>query len=172
MEHDHMIKALTPNRSNHPLYTHVFADAALTDVDAELEQFTVQAWCTASGILPAHLADQISDLARNERSSGLAAPHLPGPEQSKCGTMPSYDRFWLDYGKRRVPATPETRQIHSRRSPEVNFGRFLADRLSTPIWWRRAKFSSSRQACEQNIEDRNQRSEIRKAGNQGTEVDH
>jgi hypothetical protein len=31
-----------------------------------------------------HLADQISDLARNERSSGLAAPHLPGPEQTKA----------------------------------------------------------------------------------------
>jgi hypothetical protein len=88
------------------------------------------------GILPAHLADQISDLARKEWSSGLAAPHLPGPEQSKCGTMPSYDRFWLDGGKRRMPATPECqppqrrdRQIHNRRSPEVNFGHFFADRF-------------------------------------------
>jgi len=34
------------------------------------------------------------------------------------------------------------RQIHNRRSPEVNFGRFLADRRSTPLWWRRARFSS------------------------------
>src|SRR3981189_2588531 len=62
---------------------HVFADAALTDADAEFEQFAVDAGGTPTGILPAHLADQISDLARNDRSSGLAAPHLPGPEQTK-----------------------------------------------------------------------------------------
>jgi hypothetical protein len=41
----------------------------------------VDAWCAPTGILAAHLADQISDLARNEWSSGLAAPHLPGPER-------------------------------------------------------------------------------------------
>ena len=107
---------------------HVFADAALTDVDAEFEQFAVDTWSTPSGILLAHLADQISDLARNERSSGLAAPHLPGPEQTKAGTMPGYDRFWLDDGQRRAPAAPEARQTDPQQAvPEVNFGRFLAD---------------------------------------------
>jgi hypothetical protein len=64
---------------------HVFADAALPDVHAEFERFAADAGCTPTGILPAHLADQISNLARNERSSGLAAPHLPGPEQTKAG---------------------------------------------------------------------------------------
>jgi hypothetical protein len=75
-----------------------FADAALPDVDAEFEQFPVDAGCTPSGVLPAHLANQISDFARNERSSGLAAPHLLGPEQPKASAMPSNDRFWLDDG--------------------------------------------------------------------------
>ena len=42
---------------------HVFADAALADVDAEFEQFAVDARRTPTRILPAHLADQISDLA-------------------------------------------------------------------------------------------------------------
>src|SRR5207247_3564704 len=60
-----------------------------------------------SGILPAHLADQISDLARKDRSSGLAAPHLPGPEQPKASTMPGKDCFWLDDGQRRAPVAPE-----------------------------------------------------------------
>jgi hypothetical protein len=46
------------------------------------------------------------------------------------------------------------RQIHNRRSPEVNFGRFLADLRSTAIWWRRARFSSLRAACERKIENR------------------
>ena len=87
---------------------HVFAHAALTDVDAEFAQFAMDAGCTSTGILPAHLAEQISDLARNGRSSGLAVPYLPGPEQPKAGTMPGNDRFWLDDGQRRAPEAGQT----------------------------------------------------------------
>jgi hypothetical protein len=103
---------------------HVFAHAALTDVDAEFEQFAMDAGRTPTGILPAHLADQISDLERNDRSSGLAAPHLPGPEQSKAGTMPGYDRFWLDDGQRRAPVTPEAGQTDPQQA--VPRGQFRA----------------------------------------------
>ena len=39
------------------------ADTALPDVDAQFEQFAVDARCTPNGILPAHLANQISDFA-------------------------------------------------------------------------------------------------------------
>ena len=77
---------------------HVFADAALTDVHAEFEQFAMDAGCTPSGIVPAHLADQIPDIERNDGSTWLAAPHPPVPKQSKAGTMPSHDGFWLDDG--------------------------------------------------------------------------
>jgi len=68
----------------------------------------MDAGCTPSGIVPAHLADQISGLARNDRSSRLAVPHLPSPEQSKAGTMPGQDRFRLDDSQRRAPVPPET----------------------------------------------------------------
>ena len=95
---------------------HVFADAALPEVDAELEQFAVDAGCTPTGILPAHPADQISDLAGNDGSSGLAAPHLPGPEQTKAGTMPGNDRFWLDDGQRRAPVAPEAGQADPQQA--------------------------------------------------------
>ncbi len=63
---------------------HVFADAAFNDVDGEFAQFAVDAGCTPTGVLPAHLADQISDLAGNNRSSELAAADLPGPEPAKA----------------------------------------------------------------------------------------
>jgi hypothetical protein len=43
----------------------------------------VNARCTPQGILPAHLADQVSDLAQNNWSSALAVPYLPSPEQAK-----------------------------------------------------------------------------------------
>ena len=86
---------------------HVFADAALTDVDAELEQLTRDPWCTPTGILSAHLADQISDLTGNDRSSRLAVPYFPGPENTKALAMPGQDRFGLDDGQRRAPSAPD-----------------------------------------------------------------
>jgi len=79
----------------------------LTDVDAEFEQLTVDPWCTPTGILSAHFVDQISDLARNDRSSRSAAPHSPSPEEAKAGAMPRYDGFRLDDGQRRAPVAPE-----------------------------------------------------------------
>src|ERR687888_495854 len=53
-------------------------------------------------------------------------------------------------------------QNQSRRSSGVNLGRFLAERRSTPIWWRRARFSNSRAARERKTEDRVARSVARK----------
>src|SRR5215831_16588058 len=78
---------------------HVFADTALSDVDAEFEKFAMDARCTPTRILLAHHADQVSDFVGDEGSSGLPAPHLPSPEPSKAGTMPGQDRFWLDDGQ-------------------------------------------------------------------------
>src|SRR5260370_41701354 len=89
---------------------HVFADAALTDVDAKLEQLTVDPWCTPRRILSAHLADQISDLTGNDGSSRLAVPHLPGPEKTKALAMPGHDRLGLDDGQRRAPVAPHAGQ--------------------------------------------------------------
>ena len=42
---------------------HIFADTALSDVDAEFEKFAVDPWCIPTGVLTAHLANQISDFA-------------------------------------------------------------------------------------------------------------
>src|SRR2546429_7982945 len=53
-----------------------------------------------------------SNLARKERSSGLAAPHLPPPEAAK----PSYDSFWLDDGHGREPVAPEAGQKKSQKA--------------------------------------------------------
>jgi hypothetical protein len=89
---------------------HILADAALPDVDAEFEQFAVDAGCTPTGIFPAHPADQISDLTGDDRSSGSAAPHLPGPKQAKPFAMPGHDRCGLDDGQRRAPVAPNPGQ--------------------------------------------------------------
>jgi len=95
---------------------HIFADTAFPDVDAKLEIFAVDAGCSPSGVLPAHLADQLSDLARNDRSSRLAVPHLPSPEQAKAGTMPGKERFGFDDGQRRAPVMPEAGQADPQQA--------------------------------------------------------
>ena len=89
---------------------HVFADAALSDLDAQFEQFAMDAGCTPTGILLAHSADKISDLVGDDWSSGLAASHHPGPESAEPSTMPRYNGFWLDDGQCGSPVSPELGQ--------------------------------------------------------------
>ncbi len=103
---------------------HVFADAALADVDTEFAQLAVDAGCPPTRILPAHPADQVSNLAGNDRSSRLAAAHLPGPEPAKARTMPGHDRFGLDDGQGRTPVAPEAGQPDPQQA--VRWGQLAA----------------------------------------------
>ena len=98
---------------------HVFAYAALPDVDADLQQLTVDAGCTPTGILSAHFADQISDITGNRRSSRLAAPDLPGPEETKALAMPSKDCVRLNNRQRRAPVAPDPGQPDPEKTVHV-----------------------------------------------------
>src|ERR1022692_5178216 len=95
---------------------HVFAYAGLPDVDADFEQLAVDAGCTPTGILSAHSADQISDFTRNRRSSRLAPPDLPGPEETKTLAMPRNDRLWLNNSQHRAPVAPDARQPNPQKA--------------------------------------------------------
>ena len=70
----------------------------------------MDAGCTPSGVFAAHPADQISDLTGNDRSSGLAPPHFPGPEEAKAGAMPGNHRFRFDDSQGRAPVAPDAGQ--------------------------------------------------------------
>jgi hypothetical protein len=90
---------------------HVFADAGLADVDAQLEQLPVNPGCTPPRILPAHPADQIANLARNDRPSGVAAPHLPGPEPEQGEDLSLVEFKAAEYqGSKQVVASDEIKQ--------------------------------------------------------------
>ena len=95
---------------------HVFAYAGLPDSDAEFEQFAVDAGCTPTGILAAHSADQISDFTGNCRSSRLAPPDFPGPEETKALAMPRNDRVWLNNSQHRAPVAPDARQPNPQKA--------------------------------------------------------
>src|SRR5260370_19464331 len=134
---------------------HVFADAALTDIDAQLEQLTVDSWSTPRGIPPAHLPDQISD--SREMTGRPGCPRRTFQVQNR--RKPARCQAMTVCGLTMASAERQSRhsrgiQIHNRWSPEVNFGRFAPYLWSTPIWWRRAKFSSRRAARERKIEHR------------------
>ena len=60
---------------------HVFAHAGLADVDAELEQFAMDAWRAPEWFSRLKLADQFANLFRNAPPPALAASNFPGPEQ-------------------------------------------------------------------------------------------
>jgi len=87
---------------------YVFADAALSDVEAKFEQFAMDAGCTPQGILPAHLADQVSDLAQNNWSSALAVPCRTFQVQNrrKAARCQATTVSGLN-GQRRAPVGPE-----------------------------------------------------------------
>ena len=80
------------------------------DFDAKLEQLPVDAGCTPTRILPAHPADQITNLARNDGSSRSATLDFPSPEKAEASTMPGKDRLGLNDGQGGAPAAPHARQ--------------------------------------------------------------
>ena len=63
-----------------------------------------------SGVFAAHPPDQVAELAGNRRSSQVATPDLPGPEEAEALSMPSHDRLRLNDSQRRAPVTPHPGQ--------------------------------------------------------------
>jgi hypothetical protein len=120
----------------------VLAYVRFADVDAQFEQFPMDARCTPERILAAHLANQLPNLFGHSGTPRLAAMNLPGPERPKAFAVPAKDGFRLDDEQRRsrIPQASDS-QAHSSRSAELSFGRFT-ERRSTASWWRRARFST------------------------------
>lgn len=56
---------------------HELAHAGLTDIDTQQDPFAVDSRGTPGRAFSAHPADQIANLFRNARASGLAVPDLP-----------------------------------------------------------------------------------------------
>jgi hypothetical protein len=77
---------------------HVLADAGLTDVDAEFEQFPVNTRCAPQRVLTAESADQFADLVGDCASADSAGTNLPVPEQAEGMAMPAEDRGRLHEG--------------------------------------------------------------------------
>src|SRR5262245_23576577 len=82
----------------------ILADAGFANIDAELEQFTVNARCSPKRILAAHLPNQLADFFRHRRPPRLAATDFPGPEQTEAPAVPSNHSVRFDDNQSRPPA--------------------------------------------------------------------
>src|SRR4030081_3425278 len=73
---------------------HVLGHAGLSDIDAELEQLSMDPRRSPQRIGNTLLADKLADLRRYGWSA-TTAPRLPAPVRSEPGTVPFYDSLWL-----------------------------------------------------------------------------
>src|SRR6476620_12766127 len=79
-------------RSSSP--RHVLRNGGLADVDAELEEFSMDAGSAPEWIGEAHLPDQPPDFRRYAWPAGTP-PRFPAPEAAKTCTMPADNGFRL-----------------------------------------------------------------------------
>src|ERR1700730_16649255 len=84
----------------------VLAHAGLADINAEFEQFTVDAGCAPERILAAYLPNQLAGFFRHRWAPGLAMTHFPGPEQPEALAVPANDGFGPDDDQGRSPIAP------------------------------------------------------------------
>jgi hypothetical protein len=65
----------------------------LADVNAEMEEFTVDARSAPNRVLAAHLPDQFRDFLRHRWPADLAAADLPSPIHWESFEVPKISRF-------------------------------------------------------------------------------
>jgi hypothetical protein len=88
----------------------ILADAGLSNVNAEFQEFTVNARRTPQRVFPAHGADQLANVFRNTRTTALAVTAFPPPEKPKAHAVPGYHRFRLDDNERGTPVARDSAQ--------------------------------------------------------------
>ena len=77
---------------------HISSDRRLSDLESELEQFTVDARGAPKRVCPAHRANQRAQLSRDLRSANMVA-RSPAPIRLKPRPVPANDRSGLTISK-------------------------------------------------------------------------
>src|ERR1039457_3743354 len=74
---------------------HIPSDCRLSDLEAELEQFTMNVWGASEMVGATHLANERAQLSRDLRSANTVA-RPPAPIRSEAGAVPANDRLRPD----------------------------------------------------------------------------
>ena len=77
----------------------IMMDRFRSGINAEFEEFTVDARSAPKRILAAHLPNQLTDFQRHRRATALAAANFPSPKQSKSLAVPRDDGCRCDDAK-------------------------------------------------------------------------
>ena len=72
----------------------MYGDRGLTNIDAELEEFSMDPGSSPQRVGQAHVADQLADFELNLRSATTGS-RLPSPERTKTSAMPTDNRLRL-----------------------------------------------------------------------------
>jgi hypothetical protein len=94
---------------------HVIRHRGLTDVDAELQEFAVNAWRTPQRVGVRHGTNQLTDVPRDARPTQPASA-FPRPEEPKTTAVPSQHCLGLDDHNDTPPSIQEFRQPDPRHS--------------------------------------------------------
>src|ERR1035437_9126493 len=88
-------KGLPALRRWQPAAAHIPSDRRLSDLEVELEQFTVNARCAPERVRPAHLANERAQLSRDLRSANTVARPL-APIHLESGAVSANDHLQPD----------------------------------------------------------------------------
>src|SRR5947207_12108658 len=110
---------------------HIPSDCRLGDLEAQLEQLTMNAWCAPESVCAAHLANQRAQLHQDLGSANTVA-RPPAPIRPKAGTVPANDRLRPDNRNRaKDGGKPAIEPNKRKRSEWLRCGRFNDRRRST-----------------------------------------
>ena len=127
---------------------HIPTNCRLSDLETELEQFTMNVWGAPERVRPAHLANERAQFSRDLRSANMVA-RPPAPIRSKPSAAPANDALLPDNRNRAQDGRkPMIIQTNRKRSVLSRCGRFGARRRSTLICCRRIRISASRFALD------------------------
>ena len=104
---------------------HETRNGPLRNLEAELEQLTMNARGTPERIGVRHGADEVSKLRADRRSTRSPPSGLPGPESAKALPMPPNYGLGANDVKRLTPPCPPLRQPHPEGAIEAPESRSL-----------------------------------------------
>ena len=83
---------------------HVLRNRGLRDLNAQLEQFSMDSWCAPSNVRRLHFMDEISYFSIDRRSAYAPAPTFPTPIASKAFSVPTHDGIRVQCVQHRPPS--------------------------------------------------------------------
>jgi hypothetical protein len=84
------------------------------DADAELQEFSTNAFGSPQPALGRHASDEGDDIGSDARFAGTGRAAYPTPEETESRAMPSKHRLWFDQEQGMAPLRKNPREQHQQ----------------------------------------------------------